>query len=104
MKPEPFSLLNHFTVPCSNLYVLALLVPELVVVLAGLLPRFDGDHPDRGRLVQRVGGDLSPGLLDDHRLVTPSWGAGRGRWPSPWRPWPSPIPCCRAFRRPGRAP
>src|SRR5207249_1788698 len=39
------------------------LVPKLVVVLAGLLARLDGDHPDRRGLVQRVGRDLPPGLL-----------------------------------------
>src|SRR5436190_404097 len=42
------------------------LVAELVVMDARLLPRLDGDHPDRGGLIERVGRDASPGFVDDH--------------------------------------
>src|SRR5437588_680024 len=42
------------------------LVPELVVVLARLVPGLDRDHADRGRLVEGVRLDLPPGLIDDH--------------------------------------
>src|SRR3990170_3500389 len=37
-----------------------------MVVLARFLARLDRDEPDGGRLVQCVGGDLAPRLLDDH--------------------------------------
>src|SRR5437588_643815 len=58
------------------------LVPELVVVLARLVPGLDRDHADRGRLVE--GG----------RLAAPPRGA-RPRPPAP-TPGPGPPPRCRA--------
>src|SRR5204863_7210968 len=97
------------------------LIAELVVVLGGLLPGLDRDDPHRGGLVEGVGGDLAPGLLDDHRRVLlrplelltprarsclppPASARPRAILPSPCPPWRRPTPCSRACRPRGRRP
>src|SRR5919197_2484324 len=62
----------RFDLPIPDLDAQALiddhphLVPELVVMLAGLLTGLDGDESHRRGLVQRVRHDLAPGLVHDH--------------------------------------